>query len=70
MDLVQWWKRMKDQLPTLAGVALHPLPILHPGGDVDRPFSYYRLSRKSLQGLGCALSGTQQHSAQGVNIPD
>ena len=49
LDLVQWWKSMESELPTLARIALRTLPMPHSGCDVERSFSYYRLSRTSLQ---------------------
>ena len=48
LDVVQSWKSMQSQQQ--ARIALRTLPIPHTGCDVERSFSYYRLSRNSLQG--------------------
>ena len=39
------------EIPHLAKLALCTLPIPHTGVDVERPFSYYRMSRSALQRL-------------------
>ena len=49
LDLVGWWVGMQSELPCMAKLALRTLPIPHTGVDVERSFSYYRISRSVLQ---------------------
>lgn len=49
IDLCGWWVGVKAELPNLSTLALRTLPIPHTGVDVERSFSYYRMSRNALQ---------------------
>ena len=47
--VIGWWVGQQSQFPRLAKLALRTLPIPHTGVDVERSFSYYRMSRSVLQ---------------------
>jgi hypothetical protein len=56
LDLLNFWRGLKAELPEMSKRALLVLPITHTAVDVERSFSFYKLARSEKQ-----LALTDQH---------